>query len=374
MNPVKNLSTHAGRLERWLGKEKVEMFSASMKDWYGPPIPIAGVPGNVWAHKGGDFRGVIGSGQFTNLVDFSVMRLKRAWRDATKRAILQQNAGFASLSDMISEVTAGKRREFAFFKQIGAGTGFAFSSCWRVGAQPPVGSAPAAAGAGTAFDDSSTGGFPFTNPTSGDTQHFVTGYGFSNLALSNLLLYDLLFGVAKTMASTGTEAVTGVPTRYQSQTSTDQDYIGGNFLFIQVGGTALANTAHNWTVCLYKDQGGNSSTLPSSTGVAANVVDRLDTATAQQWFCPLETGDVGIKALTQMQCSASVATGVIWFMIGHPIAWFTMPVALTQTVMDGVSTAFNLARIFDDACLAFLSCSSSSSAQNYNGQFITVAG
>lgn len=28
------------RLERWLGKDLVESTSASMKNWYGPPIPI----------------------------------------------------------------------------------------------------------------------------------------------------------------------------------------------------------------------------------------------------------------------------------------------------------------------------------------------
>ena len=366
------LSTHAQRLERWLGAERVEHLSQSMKDWHGPPIAVAGVPGNVWAHTGGDFRGRIQSGQFVSAVDFAVMRLKRIWRHTAQRQMIQANAGFASLSDLISEATTGKSRYFQFLKNGPTGTANTSSSLWRLGAQPPAGATPGAAAAGTVFTSGSTGAFPFTDPTGGDTQHFVRADPSATVAGNTLLLYDLLFGVAKTMASVSTEAVTGVPTRYQSQTSSNMDYIGGNFLSIHVGGTQLSATAHNWTVCTYTDQAGAASTLPSIAGVSAAIVDRLDHAS---WFCPLESGDVGIKALTQMQCSASVATGVIWFMIGHPIAFMPCPVVNMVCTLDGINTAFNLVRIFDAACLAFLEVlKPSTSPSNYTGIFQTVAG
>ncbi|MEY2875513.1 MAG: hypothetical protein RLZZ373_2884, partial [Pseudomonadota bacterium] len=245
---------------------------------------------------------------------------------------------------------------------------------WRLGNQPAAGAAPAAAPGGTAPVDSTTGGFLFTNPSSPDTQHFTVGYPVASVAGNTLLLYDRLFHVLKTMNSTATEAVTGVPTRYQNQTGGTADYIGGNFLFVEVGGTALAATAHNWTVCLYTDQGGASSTLPSLTGNSAGIVDRLDHP-VMQWFAPLETGDVGVKALTQMQCSAAVATGVINFVIGHPIAWMPCPIVNIVCVVDGINTAFSLQRIFDDACLAFLEINKpSTTATTYNGQFEAVAG
>jgi hypothetical protein len=292
-----------------------------------------------------------------------------------RRAPYQLNAGFASLSDLIAEATAGKRREFLFQKVGAAATAIGDSkSFWGLGNFPPAGTAPAAAAAGTAFVDSSTGGFRFDNPTGGDTQHFVQADHLASVAGNSLLLYDLIFGVAKLMNSTATEAVTGVPTRYQNQTGGTADYIGGNFLFIQVGGTVLPATAHNWTVCLYTDEAGVSSTLPSVTGVSAGIIHRLDMPT-QQWFCPLAAGDLGIKALTQMQCSALVATGVIWFMIGHPIAFLPCPVANLVCVTDGINTAFNLARIFDDACLAFLEiCKPATTLTTYSGKITTVAG
>lgn len=372
---IKERSTHGTRLERWLGKEEVDRISSSMKNWYGPPIAIAGVPGNVWAHKGGDFRGPIRSGQFINLVEWTKMRTRRVIQSFGYQQRQRLNAGFSSMSDLIQEATTGKSRYFQFNKTGPTGVATVTSSLWRVGTTPPAGTAPGAAPGGTAFDDSSTGAFQFLNPAGGDTQHFVKSDYTANIINQNLLLYDLIFGVAKTMNDTNTEAVTGVPTRYQSITASDMDYAGGNFLFVQVGGTQLAGTAHNWTVCTYTDQGGNASTLPSLIGNSAAIVDRLDHP-ALQWFAPLEASDTGIRTLTQMQCSALVATGVVWFMIGHPIAFMPGPGVANQMLsLDGIMTAFNLVRIFDDAALAFLQVQvPSASATTYSGIFQTVSG
>jgi len=341
-----------------------------MKTWYGPPIAIAGIPGRVWAMPGGDFRGTLHAGQFLNSVDFALMRFRK-WSRIQQRTM---NAGFSSLSDLISEATTGKRREFQFQKAGATGVVAVTNSLWGLGNQPPAGANAAAAPGGESPTDATTGAFAFTNPTGGDTQHFVSGFPVASVAGNTLLLYDRLFQVNKTMNSTATEAVTGVPTRYQSTTSTDADYIGGNFLFVEVGGTALAATAHNWTVCTYLDQANAASTLPSLTGNSAAIVRRLDHPTSQ-WFAPLESGDVGVKALTQMQCSALVATGVINFVIGHPLAWMPCPLANIACIVDGINTAFNLVRIFDDAAMGFLEVAKpSTTATTYTGSFTTVAG
>lgn len=374
MNINKMMPTHSQRLERWLGTEKTEEISSMMRDWYGPPIAISGVPGTVWACKGGDFRGLIGAGSFNNIYDFSRQRIRRIAREFAKKQARVANAGFSSLSDLISEATTGKSRYFAFQKSGATGVVQVTNSLFGLGSQPPAGANSAAAPGGTILTSATTGAFPFTNPTGGDTQHFVRADIAASVIANTLMLYDRLFGVNKTMASTATEAVTGDPTRYQSTTSTDADYIGGNFLFVEVGGTALAATAHNWTVCLYNDQANAASTLPSLTGNSGAIVRRLDHPVGQ-WFAPLESGDTGIKDLTQMQCSASVATGVINFVIGHPIAIFPCVVANMICVNDGINTAFNLTRIFDSAALAFLEMTKpATTATNYNGLIQTVAG
>jgi len=181
----------------------------------------------------------------------------------------------------------------------------------------------------------------------------LTGADLSASVVNNtLLLYDRIFGVVKTMASVATEAVTGVPTRYQSTTTTSEEYGGGNFLAIEVGGTALAATAHNWTVCLYTDQDGNTgATLPSVTGNSAAIVDRLDQP-VQTWFCPLASNDSGIQQLDQMQCSASVATGVIWFVIGHPLGFMSFPIINTFFPFDWLTNRDQAPYISNSACLA----------------------
>ena len=368
-------TTHSQRLERWLGADEVERLSALMRGWHGPPIAVANVPGAVWACAGGDFCGPIRAGQYTHLLDFAEQRLKRILRNTARRQMAQANAGFASLSDLISEATTGgKKYLFPFIKNGATGVIAVTSSLWGLGAQPAAGANASAAPGGNAPTSATTGAFLFSNPAGGDTLHFTTGYTAASVINNTLLLYDRIFQVNKTMNSTATEAVTGVPTRYQNQTAGQPDYIGGNFLFVEVGGTALAATAHNWTVCLYTDQAGASSTLPSLTGNASAIVRRLDHPVGQ-WFAPLAAGDVGVKALTQMQASALVATGVINFVIGHPIALFPHPIANLVFVADGINTAFNLTRIFNDAALAFLEVvKPATGATNYTGWLEAVAG
>lgn len=343
---MKYRSAHAGRLERWFSAEQIDNLQDAMKDWYAGPIPLLYGPdgAELLVHAGGDITGQISGGSFT------------------------------SLSDLIAEATSGKRREFLFQKVGVTGVVGATNTLWYVGNQPAAGGNAAAAPGGTVPNDSSTGAFLFDNPTSGDTSHFVSAAVSANATANSLLLYDRLFSVTKTMNSTGTEAVTGVPTRYTSTTSSDMDYAGGNFLMIECR-TALPATAHNWTVCQYTDQDGNTTvTLPSVTGNSSNIQYRLDQPTGT-WFCPLATGDTGIKALTQMQCSALVASGAIDFTIGHPLAWMPLVITNMITVIDGLNTAFNLARIFDDACMAFIEVTkASTAATTYTGSFTVVRG
>lgn len=358
-----NLGTHAERLERWLGAEQVEQLSQSMRDWYGPPIAVGGVPGEVFAHRGGDFRGKIRAGWHVSAIDAACSWLRRVRRELRKP---QLHTGFASMSALIAARTAGQNRIFQWQKAGVTGVVGVTSSLWGVGALPAAGAGASAAPAGDQVTDATTGAFPYTNPGGTDTLHIV-GAQASASQVGQLLLYDRLFQVNKTMASTATEAVTGTPSRYQSTTGGAADSAEGNFLFVEVGGTALAATAHNWTVCLYTDQSGNTgATLPSLTGNASAIVRRLDHPT-MQWFAPLASGDTGIKELDQMQCSASVATGVINFVIGHPLLWIPCPLANNLCVVDGVGTAFSLQRIFDDAALALLeTCRPVTTAANYN--------
>jgi hypothetical protein len=366
---------HSEALERWLGASQIEHLQHAMRGWYADPIAVSNVPGRVLARADGDFEGKLRTGgRWSSLVDKTYERTVRLLTRAWKHDGGHLNAGFATLSALISAATTGGSQYYQFNKAGPTGVVNVTSSLWTLGNQPVAGANAGAAPGGTVPTSATTGAFSFNNQSPA-FQIYVTGLANASVAPNTLLLYDRLFAVNKTMASTTTEAVTGIPSRYTNTTAGAMDYIGGNFLFVEVGGTALAATAHNWTVCQYTDQGGSTgNNLPSLTGNSGAIVQRLDHP-AGQWFAPLATGDTGVAALTQMQCSASVATGVINFVIGHPIAFIPVLVANFMSLNDGINSAFNLTRIFDNAALAFLEVNkSATTATTYNGQFQTVSG
>lgn len=372
--------THSDRLERWLGADKVAQLSAAMCNrdakWYGKPIAVHGVPGLVYATKDGDFIGAIDAGYEVSAIDRAedIIRRHHRMQRARMARVRRQSGAIGSLDQALAAYFGGGNRTFSFLKSGTTGVVNATNTLWFVGSQPAAGAAAAAAPGGTVPTDATTGSWAFDNPTGGATQHFVFGNPIASVAANTLLLYDRLFSVTKTMNSSTTEAVTGVPTRYQSTTAGAADSAANNFLMIECR-TALAATGHNWTTCTYVDQDGNTgATLPSVTGNSGNIINRLDQP-AGTWFCPLASGDTGIKNLTQMQCSAAVATGAIDFTIGHPIAFMPCGIANFVCEKDGLTTSISLERIFDDACLAFLEiCKSATTATTYNGTFTTLRG
>ena len=370
-------AVHSDRLERWLGTERVNQLSGNMKGWYGPPINLADCPGSVWVDRHGDFYGDFDRGYFASAADSMRDYLKRFWIEAGRPIYMrdQLNVGFASISDALARASGGNSQLLNgnIIKNGPTGVVGSASSLWRIGPQPNGGSAGSAAPGGRVPVSTTTGGMRFANPSTG-TLH-LTGADFSASVINNsIMLYDRIFDVAKTMNSSATESVTGVPTRYQGVTAGNDNFAGGNFLFIETP-SALAATAHNWTTCLYTDEAGNvNQTLPSVTGNASNIIDRFDMP-LNTWFCPLATDDVGIAALDQMQCSAAVATGSINFVIGHPIGIMAFPVLGALLPFDWLTNRNQAPRIFDDACLSLLEFPKPTSvATVYSGQiYVTSA-
>lgn len=378
---LKRRSIHSGRLERWLGKEKIEQLAFNMRNgggigqrWYSSPINLRDVPGSVWITADGDFMGDFERGWFDSATDSLSRHFRDLWVAAGKPIYEREPAfgvGFTSISDALSRASQGNSQTYVFSKVGTAGVVNRGFSLWRLGSMPAAGAVGAAAPGGTVHTSANTGALPNINPSTG-TLHLTGADVFCTVINNSLMLYDRLFSVAKTMNSTATEAVTGVPTRYQSTTTTAADYIGGNYLFVEVGGTALAATAHNWTVCTYTDQANAASTLPSVAGVSSAGTDQFDLTLG--WFAPLEAGDSGIKALTQMQCSAAVLTGVITFVIAHPIGIMAFPVINAAMPFDWLTNRQQAPRIFDNACLAMHEMPKpSTTATTYSGLFYATS-
>lgn len=384
--------THSDRLDRWLGAEKVAAISAQFKDFYWP-VPVHGVPGNVKVMPGGDFTGEINGGAFLSSRDGAAAVLKKLRAAAESKAKRNNMLGllaeliraedsrilsvgaFASVDAVIAAYTGGKGQILTFNK-VGV-TANSIGTCndlWTRGTTPTAGGAGSAAPGGVATTASTTGALQFKNLGAANSGHYLNWSVTASVINNSLLLYDRLFAVVKTMNSTGTEAVTGVPTRYQSTTAGNNDYIGGNFCFPTNPTTVLAATAHNWTVCTYLDETNAAGTFASQAGVSACVVGGIDIQSGAGWFLPLATGDVGVKALTQMQCSAAVATGTIDFVIGHPIAINACPIANFACMDDGLYTSINLTSILDNACLSFIELSKPTTTNtSYSGTLRVVS-
>ena len=163
----KNLSTHAGRLERWLGAEQVEQLSGCMSQWYGPPIGLLDVPGGVRAVGGGDFVGGFTHGRFASALDVVEYRLRRLWREAGRANGL--HTGFTSLTDLLQRALGGHKQYLngqVYKNGPNGGAIGAVTSLWRSDPVPAAGSAGGAAPAGTALTSASTGALLFGNPSS----------------------------------------------------------------------------------------------------------------------------------------------------------------------------------------------------------------
>lgn len=384
--------THADRLERWLGKDQVERISAQFAGFY-YPVALHGVPGNVHVMPGGDFTGEIKAGSFLSKQDGAATVLKKLQHQASRRVAKHAALGrlvdmiraeevnlasigaFASIDAVVAAYTGGKGQQILFQKTGVASNAIGNSNdLWTRAGFPAAGAAGSAAPGGIAPTAATTGALPFKNLGTANTGHYLNWAVSASVVSNSLLLYDRIFAVAKTINATTAEAVTGVPTRYTSTVAGNVQYAGGNFCFPANPTTVLAATAHNWTVCQYtSDAGVAAHSFASTAGVSACVVGGIDLAVGN-WFLPLQAGDVGMTALTQMQCSALVATGTIDFVIGHPIAINACPIANIACLDDGLYTALNLTPILDNACLSFIELPKpATTATNYSGLLRAVS-
>lgn len=364
-------ATPSQRLERWLDAETLESISLRMRAWYGPPIPLACVPGRVYACGGGDFCGPIDGGYFGNLADYAVSRYRRIMRNWTLRSQFTLH-GFSSLSDLISEATTGGKKRVLPFQKAGvaAPAVSASQAMWRLGPMPAAGANAAAAPGGTTFTRASTGALGQDDAGAGDTLHFVNAFAAMSAAQgSSLMLCDYLWAATFNYNALGSVAVTGVPTRYQTATTAPGNFQGTNVT------TALGATASNVTLT-YVDDAGNAAEAGSAQAVRVSSAVDTSPTTAPNWFYTLNAGDRGLRNITNFDLSAAMGAGNADRGIFHPIAIIPGINAANQpNFMDGINSAFNLERIYDGACLMFWEWFKSATAANtYSGQVTVVSG
>lgn len=366
INPIFHRSTHSGRLEKWLGAETVENISNAQRGYHADiAIPIGNVPGSVYVTRDGDFVGSIKGGYYADLWGLIQERSLRA----TRKTLL--NAGFSSLSDLISEITTGgKKQDFMVAKTSGTSIALVAQDLWNRTSVPSAGGAATAAPGGHSPTNDTTGAIPFTSPTGGDTLHFLGAQVVSDVAARTLLMYDRFFAVNHTM-TVDPQSVSGTPTRYQDATA------AGNFITVFVTTVFPASTP-TYTIT-YVDQAGNTAEAAAAqTFVTTSAVSRFPFAATvgNGWFIPLNSGDTGVRRITNLDLSAAMASGAADVVLGKPVAYLPSSAAASQPiVVDGVNTPQFLTAISDAACLAFFDIMRSSTAStNYQINLSLVAG
>lgn len=365
---------HAQRLERWLGKEMVDNISASMKNWYGPPIGIANVPGRIYATKGGDFVGALKGGYYYNLYDYAEHKIKRILRNVSKKQYSTLGTGFASLSDLISEATTGGKAQNLMFVKAGAtGVVGRSNSLFNVGSVPAAGGTGGTTGTGRACTSATTGALTQQNPGGSDTLHITNISLVGTVGTQMFLVYDRLWDMTHTMTVDPRSCdAANPPTRYQTAALAPGNFFSGEVTTVLPAATP--------TITLdYVDQDGNNVTGSALSTIASAAAVNTIPFTTPNWFYPLASTDQGLRSLQNsanaINLSAAMASGVVTWFIGHPLAFVPAPTANVPVFLDGINSAFNLTRIFDNACICFLELAKgATTATNWWGNILVVSG
>ncbi len=343
-----------------------ERISTNMQGWYGPPLPLAGTPGSVYATGDGDFCGPIKGGGFGSLMDFTRDRYRRVMREWSKRQSASVNTGFSGLSDLISEATTGGKRQYFQFCKTGTNNAAnRYLSLWNVGPDPAAGGTPAARPGGAVPDNTTTGGFKQVDPAGSDTLHMVNFGALGTTAPTALMLYDRTFHAGSINHAINTaQSVTGVPTRYATTTSP------GVFAFLEVT-LALGATGQNVTMT-YTDQSGNSAEAAAAlTVIVSSAITQIPHA---QWFIPLNAADTGLRTITNLTFSVANTQGTSNIVMGRAYCICPCPIAQSMVVLDMINSAFSMPSVLVDACIGIIDWHGVGSITSHSGNLVMVSG
>lgn len=275
--------------------------------------------------------------------------------------------GFNNLSDLIAAATSGKNQYLPFSKVGVTGVAAASNTLWFEGNTPVAGATAGALAAGTNLTRATQGALGQFNPPTGQ-QFIVSGSMQPTVAAMNLLVYDRIWHGLPAVSTTGAQTVTMTPTRYAGTGANPSS--AGNFIATE-NQAALGATAHTITYTYVDDQNNTAEAAAAVTGLNAGIAKRFDTNQSAP-FVPLNTGDVGASDITVYNNNASV-TGAQAIVLGHPLCFMSGPTANLQFPMDYINGSFQLPRVFDDACIAFLELiKNATGATTYTGHLITT--
>lgn len=228
-----------------------------------------------------------------------------------------------------------------FAKPALAATTGRMTSLWTPAGQPGAGATNLGqSAAGAVPTSSSTGAYPFTNPTGGASSY--AGRAIASMAGAGMLvLYDVLWvwgsGGSGWSVTTTTAQNTSAPAAL-----TRPDANGaGTEVWLEVL-SAMGSGAAT-PVIGYTNSGGTSGR--TSTAMAYSVSG----AAGSMFQFPLQAGDTGVQSIQSLTLSVSMASGTARVIIARPTLEIPISGAYVPAMLD--FAGLGLPQIYDSACL-----------------------
>lgn len=278
----------------------------------------------------------------------------------------------ASLSDLISNATAG-RRYLSVFQKIApnlAGTATVWNTMWQFKGVPNIGLYDGSDLNAVQCDDAQ-GGIYHGGDVSPYTKHLTK---VSIMASSSqvppgvLILYDRLLyypgldpsvntSQALTNSVTLPRYTSGLGVRAWLEVTSQLGGVAGVFTYGTSGYTNSDGTTgrqHGVTVAL----------------AASQVQDRIphsgSTVNNNTWnpFLPMQVGDKGIRSVESIRFTTAPGSGEVALVLGFPLAVMPIPSQNVYCERDLVFQVPSLPRIYDGATLAFIFCPLNATSTN----------
>jgi len=279
-------------------------------------------------------------------------------------------AAITDLSDLVNRQSGGNNGspENIFFHKVPRVAGVAATapiagrgcSLWQYDGLPAGGLAPSTA---VIPDRTTQGAIPFTAPGGGRDKHLI-GASVAPLVAGVYLLYDRLFHIGGLSGtSTSAQQIQDDPA---SPALTRNTGGAGNIAFYEIY-TVIGTTSTTLTMTYTNQAGTGSRTSTMNIGATGfREVTRMQRI-------PLAAGDSGIRAIEQIQLTATTGTaGNFGITIAHPLAWIPVGAAGTMGWRDYTTGLPGIPTINPDACLSLMFIPGAATAPELFGSLATI--
>ena len=244
-----------------------------------------------------------------------------------------------------SVVDALPGQEYKFYKTRSASSGNIFISMWGGGSAPAAGADPSSGLAGDIPTSATTGAIPFVDPASGNT--YLGRLEIASLAAGALsyplIIYDRLWHNSGIVVTT-TGAQTVNSTALTRPDANGEDAEVWLHVYSATGAGAATPTIS------YTNPAGTAGRTGTCIGYAASA------ATNRCFPFQLASGDTGVKSIESITLGTSLTSGTVGLIIRRKVAMVSVQpssaVYPSAQIYDAI--ALGMPRVYDDACLEFV--------------------